>query len=57
MANPPFPGPKYNDVVDKDPQIVQVPLEQSEWGGRPVSTGGSTHNDVQVIKHVKSEGK
>ena len=55
MANGPFPGPKYNDVIDKDPQIVQVPLEVNEWGGRPVSQSGSTRTDTQTIKHVKSE--
>lgn len=50
-----FPGPKYNDVIDKDPQIVQVPLEVNEWGGRSVSQSSPTRTDTQTIKHVKSE--
>ncbi len=59
MPSTTFPGPKYTKVIEKDPQIVQVPLDHSGWGARPVSTNGSmsqTEKKVTGIKHVKSEG-
>ncbi len=56
MANPNFPGPKYNKVIENDKQIVQVPLENAAIGGRKVSTSQSVKNDTTTIRHVKGEG-
>ncbi len=55
MANQNFPGPKYNQIIDKDKQIVQVPLDNAEWGSRPVSTKTPVKN-AQTIRHTKNEG-
>jgi hypothetical protein len=56
MANPNFPGPKYNKVIESDKQIVQVPLDNAGIGGRKVSTSQSVKNDTTTIRHTKSEG-
>jgi hypothetical protein len=56
MATSTFPGPKYNKVIENDKQIVQVDLNNADWGGRKVSTNQSVKNDVTTIKHTKSEG-
>jgi hypothetical protein len=32
MAN--FPGPTYNRIIETDPQIVKVPLDNVGWGAR-----------------------
>jgi hypothetical protein len=29
-----FPGPNYNQLITKDPQIVKVGLDLVEWGSR-----------------------
>ena len=55
MASNQFPGPKYNQVPEKDKQIVSVPLENQDWGARPVTTKIPSANQ-QTIRHVKSEG-
>jgi hypothetical protein len=56
MAATTFPGPKYTKVIENDKQIVQVPLDVAEIGGRKVSTSQSVKNDITGIKHTKSEG-
>lgn len=53
--NTKFPGPNYNQVIETDPQILQVPLESMGWGARKSGMPGSIKND-QTIKHVKSNG-
>jgi hypothetical protein len=32
MAN--FPGPTYNRIIETDPQIVKVPMDNVGWGAR-----------------------
>lgn len=32
MAN--FPGPTYNRLIETDPQIVKVPMDNMGWGAR-----------------------
>jgi hypothetical protein len=34
MANKNFPGPNINRLIDKDPQIVKIDLDQFQWGTR-----------------------
>lgn len=34
MPSEKFPGPNYNRLIDEDPQIVKVNLDQVEWGSR-----------------------
>lgn len=55
MPTPNFPGPKYNDIIKTDKQIVSVPLDNVDWGGRPVSTKTPVKNE-ETIRHVKGEG-
>lgn len=50
-----FPGPKYNQVIENDPQIVAVPLQNMDWGARKSGMPGSIKND-QKIEHTKSHG-
>ena len=35
MASKSFPGPNINRLIDKDPQIVKVDMDQMGWGSRP----------------------
>lgn len=55
MANQNFPGPKYNQIIEKDKQIISVPLDNVDWGGRAVSTRTPVKNDTQTIRHVKNQ--
>jgi hypothetical protein len=34
MANKNFPGPNINRLIDQDPQIVKIPLDNMGWGSR-----------------------
>lgn len=34
MANKNFPGPNINRLIDKDPQIVKVDMDEMGWGAR-----------------------
>lgn len=54
MPNMNFPGPKYNQVIENDPQIKQVPLEKMDWAARKSAMPTDVKND-QVIKHVDSK--
>lgn len=56
MPNPNFPGPKYNDVIENDPQILQVPLENMDFGARKSAMPGNVKAEKMAIKHVKNEG-
>lgn len=59
-----FPGPNYNRIIESDPQIVKVPMDQAGWGAR-TSIFGEMGNDPRsnnpskpsapemTIKHVK----
>jgi len=29
-----FPAPNYNRIIESDPQIVKVPLDEFGWGAR-----------------------
>jgi hypothetical protein len=35
MASKNFPGPNINRLIDQDPQIIKVPMENAQWGARP----------------------
>lgn len=59
-----FPGPNYNTLIEKDPQIVKIALETVEIGARntamphgrtpqvPGSTGNAPTAPEMTIKHT-----
>lgn len=59
-----FPGPKYNSLIDKDPQIVKVGMDTVEIGARrsamprgttpevPGSHGNMPSAPEMTIKHI-----
>ena len=34
MADKNFPGPNINRIIETDPQIVKIPLDDMGWGSR-----------------------
>lgn len=50
-ANPNFPGPSFNKLIDKDPQIKKVSMENAEWGARKSGMPTDVKNDM-TISHV-----
>jgi hypothetical protein len=57
MATSKFPGPNYNQIIDtnRDKQIVQVPIDNVDFGSRPVTTNQNVKNSMS-LEHVKSKG-
>jgi hypothetical protein len=65
MANKNFPGPNINRLIETDPMIVKVPLDEMGWGSRK-SAMARLNNDPRsndpakpsapemTIKHVGS---
>lgn len=52
MADNKFPNtPKYNSLIEKDPQIVKVDLDTVEFSARKSAMPGSIKNS-NTIKHV-----
>lgn len=51
--NSKFPGPKYNNIIENDPQIVKINETHMDWGARPSAMPKSIKNN-QVIEHVGS---
>lgn len=51
MANPNFPGPKLDKIIENDPQIVKVPMDYTEFGSRASALPKSIKNNM-TIKHV-----
>jgi len=65
MANKNFPGPNINRIIDKDPQIVKIDLDNMGWGSRksifaqlgndPVGQDPSQPTAPEItIKHIGS---
>jgi hypothetical protein len=52
-----FPGPNYNQIIDtnRDKQIVQVPLDNADFGARAVTTKENVKNSM-TVEHVKNKG-
>jgi hypothetical protein len=52
-----FPGPNYNQIIDtnRDKQIVQVPIDNVDFGARAVTTNQNIKNSMN-IEHIKSKG-
>ena len=52
-----FPGPNYNQIIDtnRDKQIVQVPIDNVDYGARVVTTSTNVKNTM-TLEHVKSKG-
>lgn len=58
MATEKFPGPNYNRIIESDPQIIKVPMENAEWGARKPVTGAASKtwaDNVMNIKHVSNK--
>lgn len=51
-----FPGPKYNQVIEKDPQIVECNLDRMDWGARRSGQPKSLDGSELKIEHVKNQG-
>ena len=51
MAN--FPGPTYNRIIETDPQILKVPLDNVGWGAR-MSIFGAMSADPSANSSQKS---
>lgn len=49
-----FPGPKYNRIIEQDPQIIRVPMDHTDFGARPVAIPNKITNEM-VIKHVNTD--
>jgi len=57
MSTPKFPGPSYNRIIERDPQIVSVGNDQyMEWGARASALPKDTKNSM-TIRHVGNEKK
>ena len=52
---PNFPAPTYNRLIENDPQIKRVNLDNAEWGARKSAMPKNIKNGM-TIKHV-SGGK
>jgi hypothetical protein len=52
-----FPWPSINKIIEpnSDKQMVSVPLEEVEIGGRKTSQIKDTKNSM-TIKHIRNEG-
>lgn len=65
MASKNFPGPGYNSLIENDPQIVKVPMDEMGWGARnsALPKGGDPRSNNPAaptapemgIQHVKSK--
>lgn len=53
-----FPGPNYNRIIESDPQIVKVDMENAEWGARKPATNAASKtwkDNKMTIKHVSNK--
>lgn len=58
MPNPKFPTPKYNSMIESDPQIVVIDVNKMDWASRPSMMGKANRDqkaDFGSIKHVESK--
>jgi len=58
MPSPKFPGPKFNSMIETDPQIVVIDVNKMDWGSRPSMMGKAFKDqkeDFGSIKHVESK--
>lgn len=47
MPSDKFPGPNYNKLIETDPQIVKIALNEVEWGTRK-SVQGVLKNEAST---------
>ena len=47
-----FPWPYINKIVEEDPQIIKVPMDYVEWGGRKSAQPENIKNNMS-LEHVK----
>lgn len=61
-GNNDYPATQDNKIVDKDPMVIRVPLDEVEWGSRKSQMArvrgqdGFKENPMD-IKHVESSNK
>lgn len=51
-----FPQQPFNKLIDDDPQIVRVPLENVDWGSRPSVMKKVENRNGIDIKHIPNSG-
>jgi len=54
MANPSFPGPNINRLLDSSPKIVRVAMESVEWSARKSAQPKNVKNDM-TLSHVSQK--
>lgn len=57
-----WPATGYNKIIDNDPMIVRVPLDNVDWGSRKSQMSRVMRSEGENpqrlgIKHVPSNGK
>ena len=52
-----WPRQPFNKLIDEDPQIVRVPLENLDWGSRPSQMKRIESRNGMDIKHIPNGGK
>jgi hypothetical protein len=58
MPSKNFPGPSIDRLIESDPQIIKVPMENMGWGARAsaMPKGDEKPNQSNMtLSHVKSE--
>jgi hypothetical protein len=52
-----FPQQPFNKLIDEDPQIVRVPLDNVDWGSRPSIMKKIENRNGMSIKHIPNSGR
>ena len=47
-----FPWPYLNKIVEEDPQIIKVPMDNMEWASRKSALPKDIKNNMS-LEHVK----
>ena len=58
--NTAWPQQGYNSLIENDPMIVKVPMDNVDWGARKgtmAKARGGDNGGKMGIKHVPSAGK
>lgn len=53
-----FPGPNYNKIIESDPQIIKVAMENAEFGARKSAVDAASKSwkdNTMTIKHVSNK--
>lgn len=58
MPSAKFPAPKYNSMIESDPQIVKIDIDKMDWGARKSMMNKVNRDqteDFGSLEHVKSK--